>query len=99
MVAVVDDGVETLEVGAVGIDVRVREIGLDDVVDGPALGLLGDVEQHQVVALAKRGQELARDVAGGAGQQHPWFAHGQVPLPQPASVARRGAAAPEVTRS
>ncbi|MNC95166.1 hypothetical protein D3C83_122170 [compost metagenome] len=59
---------------AIGVDVGIDEIDLDDVVD---VVRFSAVEQHKVIALAEHGQELAREVAGCAGDQDTFASHGR----------------------
>jgi len=65
---VVNDRIDAFEVFAIGVDVGIDEIDLDDVVD---ITRFASVQQHEVIALAEHGQELAREVAGCAGDSLP----------------------------
>ncbi len=70
VVAEVDDRVATRKVGPQGRVVRFDQVGDLNAFDGLAVPIgRSDVDQPQLVALAKHGQELRGDVAGGAGQQ------------------------------
>jgi hypothetical protein len=75
--AAVDDGVRALEVLAVGVAIRIGEIGHDETGHRLAVARGGThVDGYEVPPLGELGEHALGDIAGGAREDHSTLGHG-----------------------